>query len=53
VKNLNKKIADLNTELDARELSLEQTTVAKDDFQRQSTWLAKKLEGICVPLHIA
>jgi hypothetical protein len=34
VKNLNDKIADPNTELHARELSLEQTTAAKDDFQR-------------------
>jgi peptidoglycan hydrolase CwlO-like protein len=32
VKNLNDKIIDLNTELRARELSLERTTAAKDDF---------------------
>jgi septal ring factor EnvC (AmiA/AmiB activator) len=37
VKNLNDKIIDLNIDLQARELSLEQTTAAKDDFQRQNT----------------
>jgi peptidoglycan hydrolase CwlO-like protein len=45
VKNLNDKIADLNTVLQTRELILEQTTTAKDDFQRQNTRLTKKLEG--------
>jgi septal ring factor EnvC (AmiA/AmiB activator) len=45
VKNLNNKIVDLNTELGARELFLEQTTAAKDDFQHQSTRLMNKLEG--------
>jgi septal ring factor EnvC (AmiA/AmiB activator) len=33
VKNLNDKIADLNTKLRVRELSLERTTAAKDEFQ--------------------
>jgi chromosome segregation ATPase len=47
VKTLNGTIEDLNTELHARELSLEQTTTAKDDFQHQSTQLTKKLEGTC------
>jgi hypothetical protein len=47
VKTLNQTIADLHTELCTRELSLEQTTTAKDDFQRQSTRLTKKLEGTC------
>jgi chromosome segregation ATPase len=46
VPSLNNKIVDLNAELCARELSLERTTAAKDKFQRQSTWLTKKLEGI-------
>jgi septal ring factor EnvC (AmiA/AmiB activator) len=45
VKNLNDKIINLNTELRARELGLERTTAAKEDFQRQSTRLTKKLEG--------
>jgi hypothetical protein len=49
VKNLNDKIADPNTELCARELSLERTTTTKDDFQRQSTRLTKKLEGMYSP----
>jgi regulator of replication initiation timing len=47
VMNLNDKIAALNIELRARELSLGRTTVAKDDFQRHSTRLLKKLEGMC------
>jgi uncharacterized coiled-coil DUF342 family protein len=34
VKSLNETIADLNTELHVRELSLERTTATKDDFQR-------------------
>jgi peptidoglycan hydrolase CwlO-like protein len=33
VKNMNNKIIDLNTELRARELSLERTTITKDDIQ--------------------
>jgi hypothetical protein len=33
VKMLNDTIADINTELHARELSLERTTIAMDDFQ--------------------
>jgi peptidoglycan hydrolase CwlO-like protein len=45
VKNLNDKIADLNTVLQTRELILEQTTTTKDDFQCQNTRLTKKLEG--------
>jgi chromosome segregation ATPase len=44
VKKLSDKIADLNIKLHARELSLEQTTAAMDDFQCQSTRLTKKLE---------
>jgi hypothetical protein len=47
VKSLNGIIADLNTELCARELNLERSTAANDDFQRQSTQLTKKLEGVC------
>jgi hypothetical protein len=43
VKTLNQTIADLHIELRTRELSLEWTTAAKDDFQRQSTQLTKKL----------
>jgi TolA-binding protein len=43
VENLNDKIAELNTELRARELRLEWTTSIKDDFQHQSTRLTKKL----------
>jgi hypothetical protein len=42
VKNL---IADQNVELHTREMSLERTTAAKYDFQRQSTRLKKKLKG--------
>jgi phosphatidylethanolamine-binding protein (PEBP) family uncharacterized protein len=49
MKTLNNTIADLNTELHASERSLEQTTTTKDDFQRQSTWLTKNLEGTCPP----
>jgi uncharacterized coiled-coil protein SlyX len=49
VKTLNDTIVDLNTELRARELSLERTAAAKDYFQRQSTRLTKKLEGTCPP----
>jgi septal ring factor EnvC (AmiA/AmiB activator) len=45
VKNLNDKIAELNIELWARELGLERTTVAKDEFQPQNTRLTEKLEG--------
>jgi septal ring factor EnvC (AmiA/AmiB activator) len=45
MKNLNDKITDLNAKLCANELSLEQTTNTKDDFQHQSTRLMKKLEG--------
>jgi hypothetical protein len=33
VKNMNDKITDLNIELCVRELNLDQTTAAKDDFQ--------------------
>jgi peptidoglycan hydrolase CwlO-like protein len=33
VKNMNDKVAKLNIELRARELSLQRTTAAKDDFQ--------------------
>jgi hypothetical protein len=39
VKILNNKIADLNTELHARELSLKRTTAASGNFQCQSTQL--------------
>jgi hypothetical protein len=35
----------LKHELCARELSLEHTTAAKDDFQHQSTQLTKELKG--------
>jgi hypothetical protein len=47
VKILNDKIVDLNTELRAKQLSLEGTTTAKDDIQRQGTRLTKKIEGVC------
>jgi hypothetical protein len=50
VKNLNDKVTDLNVELWARELGVERTTAAKDDFQLQNTWLTKKLEGNTSPL---
>jgi chromosome segregation ATPase len=45
VKNMNDKIIDLNIELCSRELSLERTTTAKDDFQHQGTRQTKKLKG--------
>jgi outer membrane murein-binding lipoprotein Lpp len=51
VNTLNSNIEDLNTELRARELSLERTTAAKDDFQRKSTQLTKKLQGTCSSPH--
>jgi hypothetical protein len=50
VKTLNGTIDNLNTELRASELSLERTIATKYDFQRQSTRLTKKLEGMCPPL---
>jgi septal ring factor EnvC (AmiA/AmiB activator) len=45
VKNLDDKVAELNIKLQSRELSLERTTAAKDDFQHQNTQLTEKLEG--------
>jgi uncharacterized protein (DUF3084 family) len=50
VKSMNGTIADLNTKLRTRELSLERINAAKDDFPCQSKWLTKKLEGTC-PSH--
>jgi hypothetical protein len=47
VKTLNEIILDITAELRAKELSLERTTITKDSFQIQSTWLTKKLEGTC------
>jgi chromosome segregation ATPase len=51
VKNQNDKITDLNVKLRARELCLERTTTAKDDFQHQSTQLSKKLRVNTPPLY--
>jgi phage-related protein len=45
LKTFNGTIVDLNIELHARELSVEWTITAKDDFQHQSTQLTKKLQG--------
>jgi hypothetical protein len=46
VKQLDNKILDLLTELQARELYLKQTTVANDYLQCQGTRLTKKLESM-------
>jgi hypothetical protein len=45
VKNLNDKTNDLYIELHERELNMEWTTAANDDFQHQSTQLTNKLKG--------
>jgi hypothetical protein len=42
---LNSTIMDVSTELHARSLSLERTSTAMDDFQRQTATLTRKLEG--------
>jgi hypothetical protein len=45
VKHLDYKIIDLLTELQTKELSLEQTTAANVDFQSQNTRLTKQIES--------
>jgi chromosome segregation ATPase len=50
VKHLENKVVDGLNEIRARELYLERTTRANDDYQKQNAQLAKKLE--CKPLAI-
>jgi hypothetical protein len=45
VKHLDNKVLDGLTELCAKELDLEQTTKADDDYTSQNIWLTKKLES--------
>jgi hypothetical protein len=42
---LNSNIIETTSELCAKSLSLERSTTAKDDFQRETTKLTKKVEG--------
>jgi chromosome segregation ATPase len=52
VETLNDTIADLNTELRARELGLERTTAAKEEFSvRIPTWLRNM--KVCALLFVA
>jgi hypothetical protein len=45
VKHLKKKVIDGLNEVRARELCLERTTRANDDYKSQNTLLTMKLEG--------
>jgi hypothetical protein len=45
VKHLDNKILDRITEIHAKDLSLERTTKANEDFKSQNAWLIKKLES--------
>jgi chromosome segregation ATPase len=45
VKHLENKVADGLNEIRARELCLERTTQANDDYQKQNAQLTKKLES--------
>jgi hypothetical protein len=45
VKHLENKVVDGLNEVRARELCLERTTKANDDYQKQSAQLTKKLES--------
>jgi hypothetical protein len=45
VKHLKNKVVDGLNEIRTRELCLERTTRANDEFKKQNTQLAKKLEG--------
>jgi chromosome segregation ATPase len=50
VKHLDNKVLDSITELRVKELRLERTTKANEDYKSQNTSLTKKLEGMHSPL---
>jgi hypothetical protein len=50
VKHLDNKVLDSLTKLRAKELSLEQTTKADEDYKSQNTQLTKKPESKYSPL---
>jgi hypothetical protein len=45
IPELEEKVMDGLTELRTKELSLEQTTKANEDYKSQNAWLTKKLEN--------
>jgi hypothetical protein len=45
VQTLSSSLEDSAAEIHAKELSLERTTAAKDDYKKKNSRLRKKLEG--------